>query len=99
MSPSLRAGFESVDHAIREFDFFRGEYVAFGAPRVTPRSANLSMADPTQRLGKLDTCAVSDALDKLGLKGAVSGLHCDALGGGSSPSQALDAEYERMLDA
>jgi 4-hydroxy-4-methyl-2-oxoglutarate aldolase len=26
------------------------------------------------RLGRLDTCAVSDALDKLGLKGSVTGL-------------------------
>ncbi len=27
------------------------------------------------RLGALDSCAVSDALDKLGLKGAVTGIH------------------------
>jgi regulator of RNase E activity RraA len=27
------------------------------------------------RLGRLDSCAVSDALDKLGLTGAVSGIH------------------------
>jgi 4-hydroxy-4-methyl-2-oxoglutarate aldolase len=27
------------------------------------------------RLGRVDSCAVSDALDKLGLKGAVTGLH------------------------
>src|SRR5580698_6057166 len=27
------------------------------------------------RLNKLDSCAVSDALDKLGLKGSVTGLH------------------------
>src|SRR4029077_17104982 len=27
------------------------------------------------RLGQLDSCAVSDALDKLGLKGAVAGIH------------------------
>jgi regulator of RNase E activity RraA len=27
------------------------------------------------RLGKLDSCAVSDALDKLGLKGSVTGIH------------------------
>jgi 4-hydroxy-4-methyl-2-oxoglutarate aldolase len=27
------------------------------------------------RLGRLDSCAVSDALDKLGLKGAVTGIH------------------------
>jgi 4-hydroxy-4-methyl-2-oxoglutarate aldolase len=29
----------------------------------------------TTRLGHLDACAVSDALDKLGLQGAVSGIH------------------------
>jgi regulator of RNase E activity RraA len=27
------------------------------------------------RLGALDSCAVSDALDKLGLKGSVTGIH------------------------
>ena len=27
------------------------------------------------RLGRLDSCAVSDALDKLGLKGTVTGIH------------------------
>jgi 4-hydroxy-4-methyl-2-oxoglutarate aldolase len=27
------------------------------------------------RMGRLDSCAVSDALDKLGLKGSVTGLH------------------------
>src|SRR5277367_523931 len=27
------------------------------------------------RLNKLDSCAVSDALDKLGLKGSVTGIH------------------------
>jgi 4-hydroxy-4-methyl-2-oxoglutarate aldolase len=27
------------------------------------------------RLGKLDSCAISDALDKLGLKGSVTGIH------------------------
>ena len=32
------------------------------------------LGDPVQRLKRLDTCAVSDALDKLGLSGAVSGL-------------------------
>lgn len=30
--------------------------------------------DPVQRLKRLDACALSDALDKLGLAGAVSGL-------------------------
>lgn len=30
--------------------------------------------EATSRLGKLDTCAVSDALDRLGLKGAVLGI-------------------------
>ena len=32
------------------------------------------MDDLTARLGRLDSCAVSDALDKLGLKGAVTGI-------------------------
>jgi regulator of RNase E activity RraA len=31
-------------------------------------------SDPLERLAQLDTCAVSDALDRLGLPGAVSGL-------------------------
>jgi regulator of RNase E activity RraA len=31
--------------------------------------------DTTARLAQLDACAVSDALDKLGLAGAVAGLH------------------------
>src|SRR5574340_1601099 len=33
-----------------------------------------SEADLVERLGRLDSCAVSDALDKLGLKGAVAGI-------------------------
>jgi 4-hydroxy-4-methyl-2-oxoglutarate aldolase len=33
------------------------------------------MDDLAARLNRLDSCAVSDALDKLGLKGAVSGIH------------------------
>ena len=33
------------------------------------------MEDVVARLGRLDSCAVSDALDKLGLTGAVTGLH------------------------
>jgi len=33
------------------------------------------MNDMVSRLAKLDSCAVSDALDKLGLPGAVSGIH------------------------
>ena len=33
------------------------------------------MDDAAVRLGQLDACAVSDALDTLGLPGAVSGLH------------------------
>ncbi|HET9358778.1 MAG TPA: RraA family protein [Vicinamibacterales bacterium] len=33
------------------------------------------MDDFLQRLSRLDSCAVSDALDKLGLAGAVSGIH------------------------
>ena len=32
------------------------------------------MDDPVARLGRLDACAVSDALDKLGLSGVVTGL-------------------------
>jgi 4-hydroxy-4-methyl-2-oxoglutarate aldolase len=32
------------------------------------------MSTEVERLSKLDTCAVSDALDKLGLKGCVTGL-------------------------
>jgi hypothetical protein len=31
-------------------------------------------SDPVTRLNRLDCCAVSDAMDKLGLKGSVSGL-------------------------
>jgi 4-hydroxy-4-methyl-2-oxoglutarate aldolase len=33
------------------------------------------MDDFLHRLNKLDSCAVSDALDKLGLKGSVTGIH------------------------
>jgi regulator of RNase E activity RraA len=33
------------------------------------------MDDSVARLARLDACAVSDALDKLGLQGAVSGIH------------------------
>ncbi len=33
------------------------------------------MTDVSARLSRLDSCAVSDALDKLGLKGAVTGIH------------------------
>lgn len=33
------------------------------------------MDDFLTRLGRLDSCAVSDALDKLGLTGAVAGIH------------------------
>lgn len=33
------------------------------------------MDELVSRLSRLDTCAVSDALDKLGLAGAVSGIH------------------------
>ena len=33
------------------------------------------MDDLVDRLSRLDACAVSDALDKLGLKGVVTGLH------------------------
>jgi len=33
------------------------------------------MADIISRLNTLDSCAVSDALDKLGLRGAVRGIH------------------------
>src|SRR4051794_4667731 len=33
------------------------------------------MTDVLERLARLDSCAVSDALDKLGLTGAVTGIH------------------------
>jgi 4-hydroxy-4-methyl-2-oxoglutarate aldolase len=33
------------------------------------------MSDVLARLAQLDTCAISDALDKLGLKGVASGVH------------------------
>ena len=33
------------------------------------------MSEFVMRLGVLDSCAVSDALDKLGLKGSVTGIH------------------------
>jgi len=33
------------------------------------------MNDPVARLNRMDSCAVSDALDKLGLKGVVTGIH------------------------
>jgi len=33
------------------------------------------MEDITTRLSRLDACAISDALDKLGLQGSVSGIH------------------------
>lgn len=33
------------------------------------------MSDFASRLNNLDSCAVSDALDKLGLKGSVTGIH------------------------
>ncbi len=33
------------------------------------------MDDPVARLNRMDTCAVSDALDRLGLKGVVTGIH------------------------
>jgi regulator of RNase E activity RraA len=33
------------------------------------------MDDITQRLSRLDCCAVSDAMDKLGLRGVVTGIH------------------------
>lgn len=35
----------------------------------------MAQEDPLARLAKLDTCAVSDALDRLGLKGATIGIH------------------------
>jgi regulator of RNase E activity RraA len=34
------------------------------------------VADLVERLKKLDSCSVSDALDKLGMTGAVTGLNC-----------------------
>jgi 4-hydroxy-4-methyl-2-oxoglutarate aldolase len=33
------------------------------------------MDESTKRLSRMDSCAVSDALDKLGMKGAVTGIH------------------------
>jgi 4-hydroxy-4-methyl-2-oxoglutarate aldolase len=33
------------------------------------------MNDDVSRLNRLDTCAVSDAMDKLGLRGVVTGIH------------------------
>src|SRR5258708_6204163 len=33
------------------------------------------MEDIVNRLNRLDSCAVSDAMDKLGLKGVVTGIH------------------------
>jgi 4-hydroxy-4-methyl-2-oxoglutarate aldolase len=33
------------------------------------------MDESTERLRRMDSCAVSDALDKLGLKGTVTGIH------------------------
>jgi 4-hydroxy-4-methyl-2-oxoglutarate aldolase len=33
------------------------------------------MDDQAKRLNQLDTCAVSDAMDKLGLRGVVTGIH------------------------
>jgi regulator of RNase E activity RraA len=33
------------------------------------------MDDSTRRLSRMDSCAVSDALDKLGMKGTVTGIH------------------------
>ena len=33
------------------------------------------MSDEVARLNRLDTCAVSDAMDKLGLRGVVTGIH------------------------
>jgi 4-hydroxy-4-methyl-2-oxoglutarate aldolase len=44
----------------------------FFVPLVVP---DTSMDNLAVRLSRLDSCAVSDALDKLGLKGAVTGIH------------------------
>jgi 4-hydroxy-4-methyl-2-oxoglutarate aldolase len=33
------------------------------------------MSDEVSRLNRLDTCAVSDAMDKVGLRGVVTGIH------------------------
>ncbi len=40
----------------------------------TPRPAQSGGSSPVQRLRRLDACAVSDALDKLGIQGAVTEL-------------------------
>src|SRR5215470_9667988 len=34
-----------------------------------------SMENAVSRLNQLDSCAVSDAMDKLGLRGVVTGIH------------------------
>jgi 4-hydroxy-4-methyl-2-oxoglutarate aldolase len=38
-------------------------------------AGEVTLEDPVARLNRLDACAISDALDKLGLQGAVSGIH------------------------
>src|SRR5689334_19589979 len=43
--------------------------------RRTPHPAgSFTLSDPVNRLKRMDTCAVSDALDKLGLNGSVTGI-------------------------
>src|SRR5215472_18475867 len=38
-------------------------------------NTSTNMNDFTTRLNRLDSCAVSDAMDKLGLRGVVTGIH------------------------
>src|SRR5262252_4903180 len=38
-------------------------------------AANRNMNDLIARLNRLDSCALSDAMDKLGLRGVVTGIH------------------------
>jgi regulator of RNase E activity RraA len=71
------------------------------------------MPSPTERLRALDSCAVSDALDKLRLSGAVGGLRqlssprriagrvltCRLVSAaaGKAVSQVMGADYEHLL--
>jgi 4-hydroxy-4-methyl-2-oxoglutarate aldolase len=47
---------------------------SIGNDRLDYAMTRSSVADLVARLNRLDSCAVSDALDKLGLKGAVVGI-------------------------
>ena len=56
--------------------------------------------DIVQRLSRLDTCAVSDALDRLGLHGATTGVGplwpCPRICG-RAVSEVMGLSYESML--